>query len=227
MSTDIPSSSSAHSPSSVASAEATAKAILAAEAFLIRPEDPFRLTSGLLAPFYINCRQILSHPAARATIADALAEQVRPLGVDMVAGGVTAGVPYATMVADRLGLPLVYVRPEPKDHGTGGKIEGGDVDGCRVVLIEDLITTATSIMKFTPALRAAGATVEHVAVVFSRMTDAAVPALEGAGLSLSALCDLDRLLAIALETGVASDAQLTSVRAFLDDPQGWSAERTG
>lgn len=208
-------------------AAATARAILDADAFLIRPEDPFRLTSGMLAPFYINCRQILSHPAARATVADALAEAVRTTDADMVAGGVTAGVPYATMVADRLALPLVYVRPEPKGHGTGGQIEGGDVSGRRVALVEDLITTATSIMKFTPALREAGATVDDVVVVFSRVTEAAAPALAGAGLSLTALCDLDRLLAIALETGRASEAQLESVRAFLADPEAWSAAQGG
>ncbi|MBT4427761.1 MAG: orotate phosphoribosyltransferase [Rhodospirillaceae bacterium] len=203
----------------------TARALLDAGAFLIRPNDPFRLTSGLLAPFYINCRLILGHEQARKQIADALADDVGKRGAEIVAGGVTAGVPFATMVADRLGLPLCYIRPQPKSHGTGGQIEGGDVAGRKVVLVEDLITTATSIVLFTNALRVANATIDHVSVVFARMTDAAQPALDDLNLSLNVLCDLETLLDMAQEEGVASVAEIAEVRAFLQDPEAWSAAR--
>ena len=203
----------------------TARALLDAGAFLIRPNDPFRLTSGLLAPIYINCRLILSHARARAEIADALAEDVAKRGADIVAGGVTAGVPFATLVADRLGLPLTYVRPQPKSHGTGSQIEGGEVEGRTVVLVEDLITSATSIVLFTTALRVAGATVDHASVVFARMTDAAQPALDELGLSLNVLCDMETLLVMAQEEGVASAAAIAEVRAYLKDAEGWSAAR--
>ena len=203
----------------------TARALLDAGAFLIRPNDPFRLTSGLLAPIYINCRLILGHAEARADIADALAEDVAKRGGEIVAGGVTAGVPFATLVADRLGLPLVYVRPQPKSHGTGGQIEGGEVKGRKVVLVEDLITSATSIVLFTSALRVAGATVDHASVVFARMTEAAQPALDELGLSLSVLCDMETLLAMAQEQGVAPVAAIAEVRAYLNDAEGWSTSR--
>jgi orotate phosphoribosyltransferase len=203
----------------------TARALLDAGAFLIRPNEPFRLTSGLLAPFYINCRLILGHTKARADIADALAEDVGKRGADIVAGGVTAGVPFATMVADRLGLPLTYIRPQPKSHGTSGQIEGGDVTGRKVVLVEDLITTATSIVLFTNALRVANASIDHVSVVFARMTDSAQPALDGLDLSLNVLCDLETLLNMAMEEGVATEAAIAEVRAFLRDPEAWSAAR--
>ena len=203
----------------------TARALLDAGAFLIRPNKPFRLTSGLLAPIYVNCRLILGHARARADIADALAADVATRGGDIVAGGVTAGVPFATMVADRLGLPLTYVRPQPKSHGTGGQIEGAEVAGRKVVLVEDLITSATSIVLFTNALRTAGATVDHASVVFARMTDAAQPALDGLGLSLSVLCDMKTLLEMAQEEGVASVAAIAEVRAYLKDAEGWSAAR--
>ena len=203
----------------------TARALLDAGAFLIRPNDPFRLTSGLLAPIYINCRLILGHARARAEIADALAEDVAKRGADIVAGGVTAGVPFATLVADRLGLPLTYVRPQQKSHGTGGQIEGGEVQGRTVVLVEDLITSATSIVLFTNALRVAGATVDHASVVFARMTDAAQPALDELGLSLNVLCDMETLLAMAEDEGVASPAAIAEVRAYLNDAEGWSAAR--
>ncbi len=203
----------------------TARALLDAGAFLIRPNDPFRLTSGLLAPFYINCRLILGHAQARKQIADALADDVGKQGADIVAGGVTAGVPFATMVADRLGLPLCYIRPQPKSHGTGGQIEGGDVTGRKVVLVEDLITTATSIVLFTNALRLENAIIDHVSVVFARMTDAAQPALDDLNLSLNVLCDLETLLDMAQEEGAASVAEIAEVRAFLRDPETWSAAR--
>ena len=203
----------------------TARALLDAGAFLIRPNEPFRLTSGLLAPIYINCRLILGHARARADIADALAADVAKRGGEIVAGGVTAGVPFATMVADRLGLPLTYIRPQPKSHGTGGQIEGAEVADGKVVLVEDLITSATSIVLFTNALRAAGATVDHASVVFARMTAAAQPALDQLDLSLSVLCDMETLLEMALEEGVASAAAISEVRAYLADAEGWAASR--
>ena len=141
----------------------------------------------------------------------------------MIAGGVTAGVPFATLVAERLGLPMVYVRAEAKAHGTAARIEGGAVAGARVHLIEDLISTAGSILAFTQALRDADARVDGVSVLFSRAGASARQALEGAGLTLTAVCDLDTLLGVALASGRIDEAALGEVRAFLEDPQGWSA----
>jgi orotate phosphoribosyltransferase len=134
-------------------------------------------------------------------------------------------VPFAALVADRLALPLVYVRPEPKGHGTAAQIEGGEVSGKRVLLVEDLITTAGSILKFVGALRAAGARVDDVSVVFSRAGEGAKAALAEAGLRLQALCELDTLLEVALKAGVIDQPKLAEVRAFLADPEGWSKKR--
>ena len=204
-------------------AEEIAEVLLDTGAFLVRPDPPFRLTSGLHAPFYVNCRLILSRPEARATAAAALAATVPQPGTTVIAGGVTAGVPFATLVADRLELPMVYVRAEAKAHGTAGRIEGGDVAGARVHLIEDLISTAGSILAFTGALREAGAVVDGVSVLFSRASASARQALADAGLALTAICDLDALLAVALASGRVDEAALGEVRAFLADPEGWSA----
>ena len=204
-------------------ADEIAEALLEAEALLVRPEEPFRLTSGLRAPFYINCRLILSSPSARSQAADALAATVPRPNTATIAGGVTAGVPFATLVADRLGLPMVYVRAEAKAHGTASRIEGGAVAGLRVHLIEDLISTAGSILAFTQALREAGAEVTGVSVLFSRAGASAQEALADAGLAFSAVCDLDTLLAVALARGRIDEAALGEVRAFLADPEGWSA----
>ena len=204
-------------------AEEISAVLLDAGAFLVRPEAPFRLTSGLHAPFYVNCRLILSRPDARAKAAAALAATVPQPSTTVIAGGVTAGVPFATLVADRLGLPLVYVRAEAKAHGTAGRIEGGDVAGERVFLIEDLISTAGSILAFTKALRAAGAEVDGVSVLFSRASVSARQALEEAGLGFTAICDLDTLLGFALGSGRIDENSLGEIRAFLADPEGWSA----
>ena len=204
-------------------AEEIASVLLDTGAFLVRPAEPFRLTSGLGAPFYVNCRLILSHPAARARIAAALASTVPLPGTTAIAGGVTAGVPFATLVADRLSLPLVYVRSRAKEHGTAGRIEGGNVAGESVVLIEDLITTAGSILTFTEALRAAGARVDGVSVLFSCAGAAARHALGEAAIGLTALCDLDTLLSVARTAGHIDEAGLAEVHAFLADPDGWSA----
>ena len=204
-------------------AEEIAAVLLDTGAFLVRPEAPFRLTSGLHAPFYVNCRLILSRPEARAQAAAALAMTVPQPGATVVAGGVTAGVPFATLVADRLALPMVYVRTEAKAHGTAGRIEGGEVAGERVHLIEDLISTAGSVLAFAQALRDAGAEVDRVSVLFSRAGGSAQRALEEAGLALTATCDLDTLLAVALGRGRIDEKGLEEVRAFLADPEGWSA----
>ena len=204
-------------------AEEIAEVLLETGAFLVRPEKPFRLTSGLHAPFYVNCRLILSRHEARARAAAALAATVPQPGTTVIAGGVTAGVPFATLVADRLGLPMVYVRAEAKAHGTASRIEGGSVGGQRVHLIEDLISTAGSILAFSRALREAGAEVDGVSVLFSRASASARQALEEAGLAIAAVCDLDSLLGVALASGRIDESGLGEVRAFLADPEGWSA----
>ena len=204
-------------------AEEIAEVLLETGAFLVRPERPFRLTSGLHAPFYVNCRLILSRHEARARAAAALAATVPQPGITVIAGGVTAGVPFATLVADRLGLPMVYVRAEAKAHGTASRIEGGSVGGQRVHLIEDLISTAGSILAFSRALRDAGAEVDGVSVLFSRASASARQALEEAGLAIAAVCDLDSLLGVALAGGRIDESGLGEVRAFLADPEGWSA----
>lgn len=204
-------------------AEEISAVLLDTGAFLVRPEAPFRLTSGLYAPFYVNCRLILSRPEARFRAAAALAATVPQPGTTVIAGGVTAGVPFATLVADRLGLPMVYVRAEAKAHGTENRIEGGAVAGERVYLIEDLITTAGSILGFAQVLREADAEIDGVTVLFSRASESARHALLEAGLAMTAICDLDMLLGVALGSRRIDEWALGEVRAFLADPEGWSA----
>lgn len=208
----------------------TAHALLDAEAFLINTRDPFTLTSGLRAPFYVNCRRLIYHAEARAAIAEAFAGMIRQTldleSIDVIAGGVTAGVPFATLAADRLAKPLVYIRPQPKAHGTGEQVEGGPVAGKRVLLIEDLTTTAKSVLAFTQILRKAGAEITDACLIFSRATPEALAAAKQQGITMHVLSEMSDLIAAVRERQAYSEAELDSVASFLADPQAWQ-QRVG
>ncbi|HCM83518.1 MAG TPA: orotate phosphoribosyltransferase [Alphaproteobacteria bacterium] len=202
---------------------AFARALLSSGALKININQPFRLTSGLLSPFYVDCRLVIGDAAARSILADGMAEMIAPLlgSIDVIAGGVTAGVPIATLLADRTQKPLCYIRPEPKAHGAGRQIEGADVAGKKVLLVEDLITKGSSIAKFQTALTDAGAGFTDVAVILSRATPDVLSELKSQGLALHALLTLDELLAVA---GLDNETR-TAIEAFQNNPAGWSVRR--
>jgi orotate phosphoribosyltransferase len=213
---------------SEAMAEAVAGALLAAGCLKVRVDPPFRLVSGLLAPFYVDCRQVLGDPAARGVIADRLAERARTLpAFDVIAGGVTAGVPFATLLADRLGAPLAYVRGEAKAHGLGAQVEGAAVEGRRVLLVEDLMTTGDSSLKFLRILRDHGAVVGRGLVVIDRSRDGNTERLAAEGMTVDRLATVDALLREAEAAGMVDAPAMAEIRAFLADPAGWSARHDG
>ena len=119
----------------------------------LAPDEPFRWSSGLVAPIYCDNRLMLSYPEARDQIADAFAHSVDGLAVDAIVGVATAGIAYAALVADRMGLPMAYVRGKPKQHGRRNQIEGTLSEGHRVVLIEDLVSTGGSLMRVENVVR--------------------------------------------------------------------------
>ncbi|MGH1334230.1 MAG: orotate phosphoribosyltransferase, partial [Exiguobacterium indicum] len=144
-----------------------ASALLRIEAVTLSPNDPYTWASGLRSPIYCDNRLTLSYPAVRSLIADALAEKVKGLAVDVIAGTATAGIPHAAFVAERLGLPMVYVRSGNKKHGKGNQIEGVIQPGQRVVVIEDLLSTGMSAIEAAEALQAKGANVIRIQAIFS------------------------------------------------------------
>ena len=157
-------------PSDGEIARLTARMLLEIGAVHFRADEPYRFTSGLHAPVYIDCRKLISFPRIRSALMDfACAKLMRDVGFeafDAVAGGETAGIPFAAWIADRLGLPMLYVRKKPKGFGRNARIEGALTVGARVLLVEDLATDGGSKLSFAEALRAAGGEVGHVCVVF-------------------------------------------------------------
>src|SRR6056297_999351 len=157
-------------PSPAEMARLTARMLLEIEAVHFNPKEPFTLASGLPSPTYIDCRKLISHPRIRSTLMDFLAVTVmRDAGFeafDSIAGGETAGIPFAALIAERMGLPMSYVRKKPKGYGRNARIEGTIEDGDRVLLVEDLTTDGGSKLSFVNAIRDTGAICAHTAVIF-------------------------------------------------------------
>ena len=206
-------------------ATAIARDLLRIGAVSLRPGAPFTWASGRLSPVYTDNRLALSFPDMRSRIADGLTSLARPLAADVVAGVATAGIPHAALVADRLALPLCYVRSAPKGHGRQHRIEGRVVAGQRVVLVEDLVSTGGSVLSAADALREAGVVPVAALAVFSYgFADAA---FASAGLPLHTLTTFDALVGAACEDGSLSDADLVALTDWHRDAAAWSRIRGG
>jgi len=213
-------------------ARITARILLEIEPVLFRPDDPFMLTSGRASPVYVDCRKIISFPRARAQLMDFACDLIqRQAGyesIDCIAGGETAGIPFAAWIAERLGLPMLYVRKKPKGFGRDAQIEGYLPEGARVLLVEDLATDGGSKLNFVDAIRKAGAEIAHTFVIFHYgIFPEGVAALAEKGVKLHALATWWDALAAAESIGYLSGAQVEEVRSFLQDPQSWSAAHGG
>ena len=178
--------------------------------------EPFKLVSGNYSPIYVNCRQLISSAAfVDLFVAGArLICEHHAVEFDVVAGGETAGIPYAAFVARAFGRPMIYVRKAAKAHGVSSRIEGTLHPDSRVLLVEDLITDAGSKMSFVQAIRDAGAMVQDVLVVFDRL-QGGKEALAQEGIRLHAVTDMDIALREAEAAGLLSADDLRSVREYL------------
>lgn len=190
--------------------------------------EPFTYASGLKGPTYIDCRKLISYPRIRGTLMDFMAATVcRDAGFeafDNIAGGETAGIPFAALVAERLGLPMTYVRKKPKGYGRNARIEGEMREGQRVLLVEDLTTDGGSKLSFVDAIRETGATCAHTAVIFYYgIFPETTRRLADHGVMLHHLCTWWDVLAETREQGSFDAATLSEVEAFLNDPRGWQA----
>ena len=212
------------------SAQATARLLLDIGAVSARPQEPYKLTSGRLSPVYVDCRRIISFPIARDEIMGLavkfIEHAVEPGSINMVAGGETAGIPFAAWIAQRMNLPMLYVRKEPKGFGRMAQIEGHMEEGVRVLLVEDLATDGGSKIHFVNALREGGAEVCDAFVVFHYgIFPESTESLLKMGVRLLGLTTWWDVLEAAQETGAFDEATVTDVRTFLEDPQSWSQDR--
>lgn len=201
--------------------------LLDAGAVRLSPREPFTWASGMKAPIYCDNRQLLGHHELRAGIADVLAERAKEMNPTLIAGTSTAGIPWAALVAERLKLPMAYVRPEPKKHGMGRQVEGPNVKGHRVVLLEDLISTGGSSIKCVEGMRAEGAEVLEVLALFSYGLAVADAAFREVNVNTRVLATFEDLAERATQRGILQGDDETSLAEWRQDASVWSKVRGG
>ena len=197
-----------------------AKDLLSIGAVFLRPDEPFTWASGIKSPIYCDNRLTLSVPAVRTRVEEGLARIVRERFPDAEAlmGTSTAGIAHAAITATLLDLPMGYVRGGAKDHGRGNRIEGRLEKGERVVVIEDLISTAGSCIEVVEALRAAGAEVLGVVSIFTYGMKKGLERLAAADVINHSLSNLDALVEVAAEEGYIKPEDRQRLIAFRDNP---------
>ena len=213
-------------------AEETARIYLDTGAVRFMADKPFIFTSGWASPVYNDSRWLISFPRERTRLMDFMAATIkRDIGldrIDTVAGGETAGIPFAAWVADRLDKPMQYIRKKPKGFGRGAQIEGKLDDGQRVLLVEDLATDGKSKVNFVKAIRDAGATCEHCIVIFFYdIYPQGKRILGDLGVTLHQLTTWWDVLAVAKASGKFDTGMLAEVERFMNDPAGWSKAHGG
>lgn len=189
-------------------------------AVALRPHQPFTWTSGIKSPIYCDNRLTMSYPDIRDLIAESFAAIIRESYPDteVIAGTATAGIPHAAFVAQKLGLPMAYIRDKAKGHGKENQIEGLIRTGQKVVVIEDLISTGGSSIKAAQAVREAGADTLGVLAIFSYQLDKAVQAFADAGIPLRTLSNYGTLIDVAVERGEIQSEDLALLKSWREDP---------
>lgn len=221
-------------PSSYPAAEEIARLsagmLLDIEAVHFNAREPYTYASGLQGPTYIDCRKLISFPRIRSTLMDFLTVTVmRNAGLesfDNIAGGETAGIPFAALVAERMALPMTYVRKKPKGYGRNARIEGAMSEGQRVLLVEDLTTDGGSKISFVDAIRDTGASCAHTAVIFYYdIFPETTKTLGDHGVTLHHLCTWWDVLAEARRREAFDTETLDEVESFLKAPRAWQEAR--
>lgn len=194
--------------------------LLDIKAVFLRPDQPFVWASGIKSPIYTDNRLILSYPELRTKVEKALAQMVKEHFPDAQAlmGTATAGIAHAALVADILGLPMGYVRSSSKDHGRNNRIEGKLDKGCKVVVIEDLISTGGSLLECVRCLRGAGADVLGAISIFSYNMEKSKNNFKEENLSVFSLTNFDTIIETAVEASYIKEEDKAKLMAFRDNP---------
>ena len=204
-------------------AKKTAELLLQIKAIKLKPNNPFTWSSGWKSPIYCDNRVTLSHHSTRTYIREQLAHAVsesfgKP---DIIAGVATGAIAHGILVAQELGLPFVYVRPEPKSHGRKNQIEGYIENGQNVVVIEDLISTGGSSLKAVKALKEVGCNVKGMVAIFTYGFDLSVENFNNAKCDLITLSNYDNLIEQAMDTGYVSDKEVNALKKWRIAPDKW------
>ena len=208
-------------------AGAVARALLAIGGVGFRIDDPLTFKSGIVSPVYCDNRTFPFWPEQWKTVIAGFAALIEENGIsfDVIGGIEAAGIPHSAALGYALERPSVFIRKQPKEHGKRARIEGGDVAGKRVLLIEDLVTTGGSSLSGVGALREAGATVTDCLAIISYGFSEAREAFAAAEVALHTLTDFEAVLAGALGRGLLNEGSAAAVRDWLRDPHGWAARR--
>lgn len=187
---------------------------------------PFKYDSGILSPVYTDNRLIISYPKFRDQITDAYIEKIKEIGIpDVVAGTATAGIPHAAFIAQKLKIPMVYVRSKPKEHGRGNQVEGLIKRGQKVIVIEDLISTAGSSVRVIEALRKLGAKVTDEVAIFTYNLKESKDNMKKAKVKLDTLTNLETVARVAFEKGFLKEEQIGTILDWAKDPRGWGTKQ--
>ncbi|WP_438973340.1 orotate phosphoribosyltransferase [Polaribacter sp.] len=202
----------------------TAALLLQIKAIKLNPQEPFNWASGWKSPIYCDNRITLSYPPVRVFLKEEIAKIVeleygKP---DVIAGVATGAIAIGILVAQELGVPFVYVRPEPKKHGRKNQIEGHLEGGQNVVVIEDLISTGNSSLNAVAALKEAGAVVKGMVAIFSYGFDIATKNFEDKNINLKTLSNYDNLLEQALDSNYISQKELKTLQEWRNNPSEWN-----
>ena len=205
-------------------AHKTAAHLLQINAIKLEPKNPFKWASGWKSPIYCDNRLALSYPEVRDFLTDILAEQVKSLyGTEVTIAGVATGaIGIGALVAQKLNLPFVYVRPQAKKHGRQNQIEGFIQEGQAIVVIEDLISTGMSSLNAVAAIKAEGIEVLGMIALFSYGFSVAKNNFEKAGVQLHTLSDYDHLIEFARNNKIIEKSQQETLVNWRKDPSNWS-----
>ena len=204
-----------------------AEKLLKISAIKLQPDMPFTWASGWNSPIYTDNRKTLSYPDIRTFIKTELCRLIMENfpEIDAVAGVATGAIAQGALVADAMGLPYVYVRSAPKDHGLENLIEGNLNPGQKVIVIEDLISTGKSSLKAAEAIRMSGADVVGMVAMFTYGFPVAEKAFKEAGIKLMTLSNYEAMLETALETGFIGSEDIKTLQRWRDDPANWTPSK--
>ncbi|MBI2134412.1 orotate phosphoribosyltransferase [Candidatus Woesearchaeota archaeon] len=203
--------------------EETAKNLLKIKAVTLRTNPPYKWVSGILAPVYTDNRLLMSYPKEREEVVDSFVKAIKDnkIKVDVVAGIATSGIPWAAWVAEKLKIPMVYIRKKSKDHGKENLIEGKLEKGNNVAIIEDLISTGGSSINGVEAVRHAGCKVGYCLAIFTYELEKAKKSFEKAKVKLITLTNFSTLVNVAVKQDYLNESDRENVLEWAKNPEKW------